>query len=411
MIRDNYLDVSKLTTSPQIMALFKLIARHGGVLRFVGGAVRDALKGIKGSDLNLATDLSPEEIAEACADEGIETVPLGIKQGTIGVVIDNTLLEVGSLHKYILQKDGSSHIEFTDNWEEDASRRDLTINAVYADENGNVFDYYNGIEDLEKGYVRFIGQAVERIKEDYVRILRYFRFYSLFGTEEPNTKAIDACRENAAGLKEIPMEKIRDELFKIIQTPHAGRAFRLMQENNILSYIMPDAAYMDDLDFISQATKNISLNNEALVKMFILYRPNEALAENLASRLKFNRNEKYLFVSLAEADISLNKLLDRKQLLKAAYLYGKDFCQAKYIAETAATRQITQDFQKYYEDIAKLPELAFPVKGKDILDEGLANQHQIGKILKELEQIWIDSDFDLTKEQLLLYVENLKDVI
>ena len=105
MIRDNYLDVSKLTTSPQIMALFELIARHGGVLRFVGGAVRDALKGIKGSDLNLATDLSPEEIAEACADEGIETVPLGIKQGTIGVVIDNTLLEVGSLHKYIIQKD------------------------------------------------------------------------------------------------------------------------------------------------------------------------------------------------------------------------------------------------------------------------------------------------------------------
>lgn len=411
MIRDNYLDVSKLTTSPQIMALFELIARHGGVLRFVGGAVRDALKGIKGSDLNLATDLSPEEIAEACADEGIETVPLGIKQGTIGVVIDNTLLEVGSLHKYIIQKDGSSHIEFTDNWEEDASRRDLTINAVYADENGNVFDYYNGIEDLEKGCVRFIGQAVERIREDYVRILRYFRFYSLFGTEEPNTKALDACRENAAGLKKIPMEKIRDELFKIIRTPHAGRAYRLMQENNILSYIMPDAAYTDDLDFINQATQNMELNNAALVKMFILYRPDKALAENLASRLKFNRNEKCLFTSMAEANISLNKLMDRKQLLKIAYTYGKDFCQAKYISEIAASRQVPQDFQKHYEDIANLPELIFPVKGKDILDEGLANQHQIGKILKELEQIWIDSDFDLTKEQLLLYVENLKDVI
>lgn len=411
MIRDNCLDVSKLTTSPQIMALFKLIARHGGVLRFVGGAVRDALKGIKGSDLNLATDLSPEEIAEACADEGIETVPLGIKQGAIGVVIDNTLLEVGSLHKYIMQKDGSSQIEFTDNWEEDASRRDLTINAVYADENGNVFDYYNGIEDLEKGYVRFIGQAVERIKEDYVRILRYFRFYSLFGTEEPNTKAVDACRENAAGLKKVSMEKIRDELFKIIQTPNAARAFRLMQDNNILSYIMPDAAYIDDLDFINQTTQNMPFNNAAVVKMFILYRPDEALAENLASRLKFNRNEKCLFVALAKTKILPNALLDRKQLLKAAYKYGKDFCQAKFLTETVATRQIPQDFQKHYEEIASLPEFIFPVKGKDILDTGLTNQHQIGKILKELEQIWIDSDFDLTKEQLLLYVDNLKDVI
>ena len=144
MIRDNYLNVSTLIKSPEVLELFKIVTENGGVLRFVGGAVRDALKGIKGSDLNLVTDLSPEELVEACSEAGINTIPLGIKQGTIGVIIGDIQLEVSSLSKQV-EKDGISQIEFTDNWEADASRRDLTINAVYADEKGNVFDYYNGI--------------------------------------------------------------------------------------------------------------------------------------------------------------------------------------------------------------------------------------------------------------------------
>ena len=195
MMRDGYLDISKLTTNKNILELFNVVAHNGGVLRFVGGAVRDALKGIKSSDLNLVTDLSPDELVEACTDSGYDTVPLGIKQGKIAVIIDDTQIEVSSLGKYV-ERDGVSNLEFTDNWEADASTRDLTINAVYADEKGNVFDYYNGIEDLEKGFVRFIGSAGQRIKDDYSRILRYFRFYSMFGVEEPNLKAITACAEN-----------------------------------------------------------------------------------------------------------------------------------------------------------------------------------------------------------------------
>ena len=175
MMRDNYLDISKLTTNEDVLELFNVVANSGGVLRFVGGAVRDALKGIKSYDLNLVTDLSPDELVEACNDAGYNTVPLGIKQGKISVIIDDTKIEVSSLGKYV-ERDGVSNLEFTDNWEADASSRDLTINAVYADEKGNVFDYYNGIEDLEKGYVRFIGSANQRIKDDYTRILRYFRF-------------------------------------------------------------------------------------------------------------------------------------------------------------------------------------------------------------------------------------------
>lgn len=151
MIRDNYLDVNKLVGNKKIFKLFRVVEQHGGVLRFVGGAVRDALKGLSGFDLDLATDLSPDELVEACTEEGLKTVPIGIKYGTVGVIIDDEVLEVTSLRRDVKTDGRHAEVEFTDNWEEDASRRDLTINAVYADEKGNVFDYYNGIEDLEKG--------------------------------------------------------------------------------------------------------------------------------------------------------------------------------------------------------------------------------------------------------------------
>ena len=192
MIRDNYLDVKKIVQDKKFLKLFRVVESHGGVLRFVGGAVRDALAGLKGFDIDLATDLSPDELVEACTENGIKTVPIGIKFGTVGVIINDQVLEVTSLRKDIKTDGRHAEVVFTTDWEADASRRDLTINAVYADEKGNVFDYYNGIEDLEKGIVRFIGLPAQRIKEDYLRIMRFFRFYSIFGKTEIDKKALKA---------------------------------------------------------------------------------------------------------------------------------------------------------------------------------------------------------------------------
>ena len=181
MIRDKYLDISKITDSPQVLKIFDVVRNYGGVLRVVGGAVRDAIAGRTNFDIDFATDLSPDELAEACEDAGVKTVPIGLKFGTLGVLVNGNILEVTSLRKDVSTDGRHAIVEFTDDWKTDASRRDLTINAVYADEKGNVFDYYDGISDLEKGIVRFIGDADQRVKEDYLRILRFFRFYSLFG--------------------------------------------------------------------------------------------------------------------------------------------------------------------------------------------------------------------------------------
>ena len=401
MIRDNYLDISKLIKNKKILLLFRVVEQHGGVLRFVGGAVRDALKGLKGFDLDLATDLSPDELVEACQEEGLKTVPIGIKFGTVGVIIDDTVLEVTSLRKDIKTDGRHAEVEFTDNWEEDASRRDLTINAVYADEKGNVFDYYNGIGDLEKGVVRFIGNAAQRIKEDYLRILRFFRFYSIFGEGEIDAKALQACVENREGLTSLSMERIRDEIFKILLTPKVVKTIQIMMDNNILGYIMPDPPYLDKLDFLVKMVDKHHIPFRALRRLFIIYQPDTALAENLAFRLRLNKKEKQLFVDLAANNIALDDLLNPQKLLQLIYRYGAEFCQEKILLQAAIEQKDVPEMDKIIAQIKSLSVPVFPLKGIDIINQGIDDQRKTSSVLKELEKVWIDSNFSLSKEELL----------
>ena len=401
MIRDNYLDINKLIKNKKILRLFMVVKRHGGVLRFVGGAVRDALKGVEGGDLDFATDLSPDELVEACTEEGLKTVAIGIKFGTVGVIIDDKLVEVTSLRRDIKTDGRHAEVEFTDNWEEDASRRDLTINAVYADEKGNVFDYYNGIEDLEKGCVRFIGSASQRIKEDYLRILRFFRFYSRFGIGEPDKKALAACAENSEGLKNLSMERIKEELFKFLLTPKAAETIHIMQENNVMSYIMPEVRYLDNLAFAKRFFDDKDIPDKALLYLFIVYRPDVPLAENLATRLKFSRREKQKFTSWSARKVCLSELENDLSLQKLMYETDKEFCQEKFLLLMAENQEPIPDFWERYRQMGTIAKPQFPVRGKDIIELGVSSSQAVGTILHELESRWLKSNFTLTKDELL----------
>ncbi|MBS4772775.1 MAG: CCA tRNA nucleotidyltransferase [Proteobacteria bacterium] len=401
MIRDNYLDINKLIKNKKILRLFLVVKRHGGVLRFVGGAVRDALKNIEGGDLDLATDLSPDELVEACTEEGLKTVAIGIKFGTVGVIIDDSLLEVTSLRRDVKTDGRHAEVEFTDNWEEDASRRDLTINAVYADEKGNVFDYYNGIEDLEKGCVRFIGSAAQRIKEDYLRILRFFRFYSRFGVGAPDKKALAACVENREGLKNLSMERIKEELFKLLLTPKAAETIRIMQDNGIMSYVMPEAKAIDNLAFIKKLLDDKDVPDKALLYFFTLYQPDAALAENLAVRMKFSKREKQKFVRWAERKVTLAELSNELSVQKLMYETDKEFCREMFLLIIARNQEAIPYFWEKYLTINDISAPEFPLRGKDIIEQGVANPQAIGSILRELENQWLDSNFTLSKSQLL----------
>lgn len=401
MIKDKYLNIEKLVSDKKIFRLFRAVESHGGVLRFVGGAVRNALRGMGGSDLDLATDLSPDELVEACQESGLKTVPIGIKFGTVGVVINGKVLEVTSLRKDVKSDGRHSEVEFTTDWEIDASRRDLTINAVYADEKGNVFDYYNGISDLENGIVRFIGSPTVRIKEDYLRILRFFRFYSMFGKGEIDQKALTACVENKEGLRQLSAERIRDELSKILLTPQVVKVIKIMADNGILDTILPVPKNYDKLAFLIEMCNQEHLESNWLRRLYIVFEPDEALAENLANRLKLSKKDKMLFVSWAQHQPQTAEFLDEKSLLKLIYRYGKEFCYHKLILNLAAEKKYINNLNEILEFInaAEIP--LFPIRGRDLLEKGVAPNEKIGATLKLLENEWIESGFKMSREELL----------
>ncbi len=402
MIRDRYLDINKIISDPEIWRLFRAVEAHGGVIRFVGGCVRDTIKGLSGFDIDLATDLSPDELVEACQERDIKTVPIGIKFGTIGVVLGNNVLEVTSLRKDIKTDGRHAEVEFTDNWEEDAARRDLTINAVYADAQGNVFDYYNGIDDLEKGIVRFIGNPQQRIQEDYLRILRFFRFYSIFGGKNKiDDKALKACIKHREGIKNLAIERIKEEIKKILVTPNAVKTLKIMAENNILEYCLPKPKYIDRLEKLINICSDINLAvpNEQILRFFIMYWPDTELAENLALRLKMTKKHRQTFVQWASQDIDMKDILDEKSCLHLIYKYGKEFCINKLLLLLAYKKKSSDGMKEIIERILSTEVPIFPLRGKDILDHGIDTN--IGETLERLRNTWENSNFKLCREELL----------
>lgn len=402
MMRSEFLDMSKILYDKHIVWLFRAVEDHGGNLRFVGGAVRDSLAGLSGFGLDLATDLSPDELVEACEDSGLKTVPIGLKLDTIGVILNNQIMEVSTLRKDIITDSGKEIVTFSDDWNTDASRRDLTINAVYADLRGNVFDYYNGIDDLEKGIVRFIGDAEEKIKQDYLRILRFFRFYAIFGKGKPDKEALDACIKLKDGLRTIAIERVRDEFFKILTAKNAYTAIKLIFENNILGFFLPQPKNIKALKNLSEIVEKANIDANFLRRLFVLYQPNAAKAENIANTLRLTKKQKENFINWAKIEVTQDNIMTKEMRLKFIYRYGKQFCMDKILLTCAIADFKTKHLPMVLQEVNDAIVPIFPIRGRDIINLGIdPKSRQVGKILESLERRWMDSNFTLTRDELL----------
>ena len=400
MIKTEYLNTELIVKDKRILTLFRAVENHGGVLRFVGGAVRDVLAGkTDGFEIDLATDLSPDELVEACQEENLKTVPIGLKYATTGVVIADKIVEVSHLRKTGTGYKFSSEFEFTDDWSTDASKRDLTINAVYADERGNVFDYYNGIEDLENGIVKFIGNPEDRIKEAPIRIMRFFRFYSIFGKTEPHLKSLKACIENKHLLKTVAIEQIRDELFKIFLTDNIVKTLRYIFENDVLDYVLPMNGHLEELENLKNIIQKHNLSPDALRRFFILYQPDEILAENLAARLRLTKKQKARLIQWSTFVFNETKITDINYLTKICYLFDKDFCKDKILFALAKNKQ-ELNISDVFKTIDEINIPVFNLKGKDLINFGLNNYSKIGDILDKLKTLWVESNFSITDNEL-----------
>lgn len=360
--------------------LDRLAATLGsGNARFVGGAVRDTLLGLSVTDVDLATPLAPDHVVELLERAGIKAIPTGIAHGTITAVSSGTVVEVTTLRRDVSTDGRRATVAFTDDWREDAARRDFTINALYADpQSGEIFDYFGGLADLEARHIRFIGDPLQRIAEDHLRILRFFRFLARFG-DTPDQAALDACTARANDLMALSRERIRDELLKLLVAPDAVRVLRLMVERGILTPVVPeiDAAGVDRLAALAQTEAAADLSPEPIRRLAAVLPPEAAANEAVGARLKLSNAERQSLASAILPDIAEGPLA-------LAYRIGSG---------RAADRLLLAGDAASARTVAQWTPPRLPLTGGALIGRGLSKGPDVAKALRRIEDRWIAEGF------------------
>ncbi len=361
----------------------------GDAARFVGGAVRDTLLGLPVSDIDIATTSRPEVVMDRLKSAGFTVVPTGIAHGTVTAVLKGRPVEITSLRRDVSTDGRRATVAFSDDWREDAARRDFTINALYADPaTGEIFDYFGGLDDLRTGQLRFIGSAQQRIREDHLRILRYFRFRARFGDGAADGDAEAAIVALAPTLKGISRERVAMELLAMLALPDPAATFTDMARLGVLAVVLPEAS-IAPLAALVVAEAKAGVRASAMRRMAALLPPDPAIAEKVAARLRLSNAHKQRLMLAADRQ---GRIADP---FAAAYRMGLE----------GAVDQLLLHGQ----DIAALagwqrPE--FPLKGGEIVKRGVAAGPAVAAILQAVERRWIAEGFpDRHRVQALLAAE------
>ncbi len=375
--------------SPHVSEIARAIRRAGGEARVVGGAVRDVLMGRQPEDIDFAANIPPQAVMQALNAEGIKAVPTGIDHGTITAVIDHKGYEITSLRQDVESFGRKAQVAFTDDWETDASRRDFTFNALYADSEGSVFDYFGGYEDLKSGYVRFIGAAEERIREDVLRILRFFRFYAWINQGVPDAEALSACRELAPLLESLSSERVWREIRKLLSAPDPSFALTMMQREEILRHILPEAENMPRLGRLLAIERERAVLPHALRRLAATLTSGQAAC--VARRLKFSIREEVYLKALEQLSERINSSTDRAAMRRLLYEFDNDRVRDAVLLVSASGKIIDLDAALAVAD--SWTPVRFPLQGGDIVSLGIKAGPVVGKILQSVEKWWVAQDF------------------
>lgn len=387
---------------PEMVRVFAALTAPGVETRAVGGAVRNALLGLPVREVDLATTAIPEKTMALARKAGFKAVPTGIEHGTVTVIADGVPFEVTTLRRDVETFGRHATVAFTENWEEDARRRDFTLNALYAGSDGTVFDPLGGYADLVAGRVRFIGDAEARIKEDYLRILRFFRFNAYYGKGPLDAVGLRAAVRLRAGLDQLSAERVGAELKRLLEAPRAKGAIEALFDYGLLPGLLggaPRLARLKRLIAIDEATEFAA---DAMVRLAALAVFVEEDAERLAARLRLSNAEQAV-LALGAADHERDGLPEESAAKRVLYRLGPS-------AFATPLRLAWADSGAPPEDAAwraalSLPEHwqapAFPLSGGDVMALGEAKGPEIGAILRRLEADWVAGGFALSREELL----------
>ena len=372
------LDPNALLKRTGINRLLKALDAKQGTARFVGGAVRDLLLGERPGDLDLATTLQPDEVVRRLEAAGIKAVPTGIEHGTVTAVSSGTVVEVTTLRSDVSTDGRRATVAFTDNWAEDAGRRDFTINALFADPfSGELFDYFGGLDDLKSRTVRFIGEPLQRIAEDHLRILRFFRFHARYGHGAPDPHALEACIERANDLMALSRERIADELLKLLALGDPTPTVRLMHERGLLAPVIPEISEVERLGRLVPAERTAGIKPDPLRRLAALLPADPATAERIAGRLKLSNKAKKRLASAANQALGLNPRA-------LAYRIG---------TESAVDRLLLAGQPAEARAIAKWNPPRMPIGGGDVIGRGVPEGPEVARTLRRIEDAWEAAGF------------------
>jgi poly(A) polymerase len=403
-----------------LQRVLSLLNADGGEGRVVGGALRNSLMGLPVADIDIATTLLPEAVIERAAAAGIKAVPTGIAHGTVTLVVEGEPFEVTTLRKDVETDGRHAQVAFSSDWQTDADRRDLTINALYANSDGEIIDLVGGLPDIEKRNIRFIGDAATRIAEDHLRILRFFRFFAHYGIGRPDADGLRACAGARAKLKSLSAERVWSETKKLLAAKDPGRALLWMRQVSVLTEILPETEKwgIDAIPGLVVAEQALGWAPDAMLRLAAIVPPDAERLAKLADRLRLSKSEAARLQAWATAPVIKD---DMSEAAFDRLLYrqssGDGVTMRLKLALAVARSKVEGDFEEMSRAarLGKLLELAtrwkkptFPLTGADALAAGVAAGPRVGEMLGTLEQQWLDANFSIDRATLLA---RLKDMV
>ncbi|RFC65460.1 CCA tRNA nucleotidyltransferase [Fulvimarina endophytica] len=398
---------------PILQSVLAILNSDGEEARIVGGTVRNALLGSPVSDIDIATTCRPEETIRRVEAAGFKAVPTGFEHGTITVVAEGEVFEVTTLRRDIATDGRHATVSFGRDWQADAARRDFTINALYAGPDGRVFDPVGGLDDISTRTLRFIGDAATRIEEDYLRILRFFRFFAWYGTGRPDAEGIRASAKLKAGLVNLSGERVWSELKKLLGAADPSRALLWMRQAGVLTTVLPEGERwgIDNLHPLIEAEAAFGWTPDPMLRLLSILPPDAERLNGIAKRLKLSNEERDRLLAYAHAEAPMpdegdgafrarlyfgdrTAIVDRLKLALALARQKED------LNRTAALRNQLAIAEAF----APPP---FPVTGRDLIEKGYEPGPELGRAIERLKRAWAEGGFVASREKLLERAERL----
>jgi poly(A) polymerase len=387
-----------------LQRLLAALNTDGEAARIAGGAVRNALLGEAVADVDIATTAVPEETIRRAEAAGFKTAPTGIEHGTVTVIVAGKGYEVTTLRADIETDGRRAKVVFGRDWKADAERRDFTINALYAEADGTIVDLVGGLADLESRTLRFIGDAESRIREDYLRILRFFRFFAWYGSGRPDAEGLKACARLKDGLDRLSAERVWAELKKLLAALDPSRALLWMRQAGVLTKVLPESEKwgIDAIHGLVAAERDLGWAADALIRLESIVPPDAERMAALAERLKLSGAEAERLKSWAAAP-QLVPTATESELAKKLYRSGRQpmLDRLKLSLASARARAATDNdalveaggYSRLLKYAEKWTAPKFPLKGADLQGIGMPAGPEMGKLLKRLEEEWVEADF------------------